>query len=157
MELVVRAAVMFVVLFVLVRVTGKRELAEMSAFEMVLLIVLGDVVQQAITQEDSSITGAVLTAGTLVFLVVVTGTIAHRFPRFGAVVDGTPVVLIRDGRFVESALALERLSIGDLMVELRERGIADVGQVDLGILEPDGRFSFLVETGGGDRPDNHLL
>ncbi len=58
---------------------------------------------------------------------------------------------------VKSALELERLSVGALLVELRERGIADVAQVDLGILEPDGRFSFLVETGGGDRPDGPRL
>ena len=110
MELVVRAAVMYVVLFGLVRMTGKRELAEMSAFEMVLLIVLGDVVQQAITQEDASITGAILTAGTLTLLVVLTSVGTYHFPKFRRLVDGCAVVVVRDGECLPTALRVERLT-----------------------------------------------
>ena len=106
MELIVRAAVKYVVLWTLVRATGKRELAEMSSFEMVLLIVLGDVVQQAITQEDMSITGAVLAAGTLTLIVVATSYVAFRSKRFRSGVEGVPVIVISNGTLNQRAMRL---------------------------------------------------
>jgi uncharacterized membrane protein YcaP (DUF421 family) len=156
MELVVRAAVMYVVLFTLVRMTGKRELAEMSAFEMVLLIVLGDVVQQAITQEDSSITGAVLTAGTLTLLVVLTSVGTYHSSRFRRLVDGCAVVVVRDGECLQQALRVERLTREEVLAAARQHGFRDLSKVEIGILEADGRFSFLAEREDepSDEPPN---
>jgi uncharacterized membrane protein YcaP (DUF421 family) len=153
MELVVRAAVMYVVLFGLVRMTGKRELAEMSAFEMVLLIVLGDVVQQAITQEDASITGAILTAGTLTLLVVLTSVGTYHFPRFRRLVDGCPVVVVRDGECLPKALKVERLTYEEVLAAARQHGFRDLSKIDVGILEADGRFSFIAHD--GDEPESN--
>ena len=150
MELVVRAAVMYVVLFGLVRMTGKRELAEMSAFEMVLLIVLGDVVQQAITQEDASITGAILTAGTLTLLVVLTSVGTYHFPRFRRLVDGCAVVVVRDGECLQTALRVERLTREEVLAAARQHGFRDLSKIEIGILEADGRFSFIAHE--GDEP-----
>lgn len=148
MELVVRAAVMYVVLFALVRMTGKRELAEMSSFEMVLLIVLGDVMQQAITQEDASMTGALLTAGTITLLVVLTGGVAYRWPRFRRAVEGVPIVVVRDGAVVPESMRVERLTVDDILSEARQHGVDDLAAVRLAVLEPDGRFSFLTVDEG---------
>lgn len=153
MELVVRAAVMYVVLFALVRMTGKRELAEMSSFEMVLLIVLGDVVQQAITQEDASITGALLTAGTLTLLVVLTGGAAYRWPKFRNAMEGVPIVIVRDGEVVHEAMRVERLTLDDVMSEARRHGIADLADVRICVLESDGRFSFVTDGTQNDDDD----
>ena len=150
MELVVRAAVMYVVLFGLVRMTGKRELAEMSAFEMVLLIVLGDVVQQAITQEDASITGAILTAGTLTLLVVLTSVGTYHFPKFRRLIDGCAVVVVRDGECLPTALRVERLTREEVLAAARQHGFRDLSRIEIGILEADGRFSFIAHE--GDEP-----
>jgi uncharacterized membrane protein YcaP (DUF421 family) len=154
MELVVRAAVMYVVLFGLVRMTGKRELAEMSAFEMVLLIVLGDVVQQAITQEDASITGAILTAGTLTLLVVLTSVGTYHFPRFRRLVDGCAVVVVRDGECLPKALKVERLTYEEVLAAARQHGFRDLSKIEVGILEADGRFSFIAHEGDEPASDN---
>jgi uncharacterized membrane protein YcaP (DUF421 family) len=145
MEIVVRAAVMFFVLFVLVRASGKRELAQMSAFELVLLMVLGDVVQQAITQEDMSMTGGTIAAATLTLLVVLLGVVTYRFPKVRTVVEGVPVIVIRRGEVIEAALRIERLTADELVAEARQHGIVDLATVDLCVLETDGRFSFIVD------------
>jgi uncharacterized membrane protein YcaP (DUF421 family) len=152
MELVVRAAVMYAVLFGLVRMTGKRELAEMSAFELVLLIVLGDVVQQAITQEDASITGAILTAGTLTLLVVLTSLGTYRFPRFRNLIDGCAVMVVRDGEYLPQAMRAERLTPEEVLAAARQHGFRDLSKVEIGILEADGRFSFIAFR--GDEPSS---
>ena len=144
MELIARAAVMYVVLWTLVRATGKRELAEMSSFEMVLLIVLGDVVQQAITQEDMSITGAVLAAGTLTLIVVATSYVAFRSKRFRSGVEGVPVIVISNGKLNQPAMRLERLTVEEIHSEARQHGIASIEQIRIGVLEADGRFSFIT-------------
>jgi uncharacterized membrane protein YcaP (DUF421 family) len=144
MELVVRAAVMYVVLFALIRTTGKRELAEMSAFEMVLLIVIGDVVQQGITQDDQSITGAILAAGTLTLLVLTTSYLAFRSRIFRRLVDGVAVIVVRNGQMDHKTMYAERLTEEDVLSEAREQGIESLASIRLAVLETDGRFSFIT-------------
>lgn len=146
MELVVRAALMYGVLFALIRATGKRELAEMSAFEMVLLIVIGDVVQQGITQEDNSITGAALTAGTLTLMVIATSYVAFRSKRLRGIIDGVAVVIVRDGVLDRVAMRAERLTEQDVVAEARSQGIDSIELIRLAVLESDGRFSFIANS-----------
>lgn len=129
----------------------------MSSFEMVLLIVLGDVVQQGITQEDTSIGGAILAASTLTLLVISTGYLAFRFRSLRTFIDGRPTVLIHDGQVVKETLRIERLTTEELMAELRQHGIEDVGTVRLGALEADGRFSFLTVDTFRAPPDTSRL
>jgi uncharacterized membrane protein YcaP (DUF421 family) len=154
-EVVLRSTVVFVVLFVLVRATGKRELAQLSAFELVLLMVLGDVVQQAVTEEHMSITGGAVAASTLTLLVLMLSVATHRLPALRRVVDGTPVVVLRNGIVDRRALAVERLTLEDVRAEARQHGIADLADVRWGILETDGRFSFI--TNGADTSDDVSL
>jgi uncharacterized membrane protein YcaP (DUF421 family) len=144
MELVLRTAVVYVVLWAVMRATGKRELAEMSPFDLVLLIVVGDVIQQAVTQEDMSITGAVIVLATMSLLVVTANAITRRSDRARHLIEGHPTTVVRDGTVDEDALRLERLPIADLLEAARSKGIDDLAKVRYAILEPNGQFSFIT-------------
>ena len=143
MEIVVRAAAIFLFLWVLTRVIGKKELAEMSAFELVLIVTIGDLVQQGVTQEDMSVTGAMLAAGTIALLVVAMSYIGFRWPRSNRMLEGVPVIVVDDGKVIDEVIETERLTRDDVISSAREQGIDDLRWVRYGVLEPDGTFSFV--------------
>lgn len=151
MEIIIRASIVFFVLFLIARGTGKRELSEMTVFELILLVTMGDMVQQGVTQEDMSITGAVLAVATLAFWILVLSAVTYRVKVARPLLDGVPVIVIHDGEPVTEALRLERITLDELKEGARNQGIADLGKVRLGVLEPDGRFSFLTR-GADDAP-----
>jgi len=147
MDVVWRAAAIYLFLFVFTRALGKRELAEMSAFELIVLVTIGDLVQQGVTQEDFSMTGAVLAVSTFGFLALAGSYISFRFPRTRPALEGTPVVVVHNGAILEDVLRIERLSDDEVLEAARNQGITDLRDVRLGILEPDGKFSFLKHDG----------
>ena len=151
MEIVVRATVIYFFLWGLTRGLGKRELAEMTAFELLLLVVVGDLIQQGVTQEDMSMTGAVLAVGTIGLWILVFSWIGFRWRGARQVIEGVPVVIIRDGYPVDPALRLERVTLDEVLEGARNQGISNLRDVRLGILEPDGKFSFIQseDSGGG--------
>lgn len=155
MEIVYRAAVIYFFLWFITRVVGKRELGQMSAFELVLLVTMGDLIQQGVTQEDYSITGAMLAIGTFTVLIVVFAYLSWRFPRTRPVLEGTSVIIIDNGRFCADVTRYERLTDTEVLQALREQGIDDVARVRIGVVEPDGSSSFLSRDdhrGGPDKP-----
>jgi uncharacterized membrane protein YcaP (DUF421 family) len=145
MEIVGRAVVIFFFLWFITRVVGKRELGQMSAFELVLLVTMGDLIQQGVTQEDYSMTGAMLAVGTFTLLIVLFSYLSWRFPGSRKTLEGQPVVVVQDGRLREDAMRYERLPTSELLGAMREQGIEDVAEVKVGILEPDGNFSFFTD------------
>ena len=147
MEIVIRAGVMFVFLWLVTRAVGKRELAQLSAFELVLLVTMGDLVQQGITQEDYSVSGGMLTIGTFALLSVGLSYVSWRFPRSRPVLEGQPVVVVRSGETQEKVLAYERLPVSELLEAARKEGIRDLEEVDLAVLENDGSISFFRRSG----------
>ena len=147
MEIVIRAGVMFVFLWLVTRAVGKRELAQLSAFELVLLVTMGDLVQQGITQEDYSVSGGMLTIGTFALLSVALSYTSWRFPRSRPVLEGQPVVVVRAGETQERVLAYERLPVSELLEAARKEGIRDLEEVDLAVLENDGSISFFRRSG----------
>ena len=151
MELVIRVSIVFVFLWAMMRALGKRELAEMTAFELVLLVILGDLVQQGITQQDTSVTGTIIILSTISLWVLVLSYAGFRSRRANAVVEGLPVVVVRDGAILDAVLGTERVTADELIGSARQQGIDDIARVRCGILEPDGRFSFIVEDRGGAR------
>ena len=158
MEIVLRAAVIFGFLWVLMRVIGKKELAEMSAFELVLIVSIGDLVQQGVTQEDMSVTGAMLAVGTIALLVVAMSFIGFRWPKTKRVIEGVPVIVVDDGEIVKRTIDIERLTVDEVIGSAREQGIGDLRHVRYGVLEPDGRFSFVRKdrtetTAPTDKPE----
>ncbi len=145
MEIIVRATIVFFFLFIVARGTGKRELSEMTAFELILLVSMGDLIQQGVTQEDMSITGAALAVGTIAFWIILLSNVSYRLPWSRPILEGVPVVVLRDGEPILEALRYEHITLEELKEGARNQGIADLGQVGLAILEPDGRLSFLTD------------
>lgn len=146
MEIVIRAVVMFAFLWLVTRVVGKRELGQLSAFELVLLVTMGDLVQQGVTQEDYSLSGAVMTVGTFALLSVALSYLSWRFPRTRSVLEGRPVVVVRDGEMQHELMRMERLTDTELLEAARKEGIRDVADVDLAVLENDGSLSFFQRS-----------
>jgi uncharacterized membrane protein YcaP (DUF421 family) len=153
MEIVVRAAVIYLFVWLIVRGTGKRELSEMTAFELVLLVVMGDLIQQAVTQQDTSIVGGMLAVSTIGVLIVVTSYLTWRFKGTRGLVEGVAVVIVRDGKPLEDILRLERVSVDEVLAGARNQGISDLAQVEIGVLEADGKFSFLTRDKEQHEPD----
>src|SRR2546429_6793490 len=110
MELVIRATVIYFFLWAIARGTGKRELSQMTAFELILLVVMGDLIQQGATQEDMSLSGAIIVISTMVFWILVFSYVAFRFKRARHVIEGVPVIVVRDGEPIAEALRLERIT-----------------------------------------------
>jgi uncharacterized membrane protein YcaP (DUF421 family) len=149
-EIVLRAAAVYVILWLLLRAMGKRELAEVTAFELVILVVLGDIIQQGVTQEDMSITGAALAVSTMGLLAVLSSVAGERWPRARRVLEGKPSLVIRHGVIDEEVLTLQRIPRDELDEAARKRGIGDLSKVAWGIVETDGTFSFIEESGNGE-------
>ena len=150
MEIIVRATVIYFFLLLLTRGLGKRELAQMSAFELLLLVTVGDLVQQGATQEDMSLTGAMLSVGTIGAWIGLFGYVSFRFPATRDLLEGVPVVVVHDGRILSEALVNERVPIEELLGAAREQGIGDLADVRVGVLEPDGQFTFIRMSEGDD-------
>jgi uncharacterized membrane protein YcaP (DUF421 family) len=143
MEVVLRSTVIFFFIWLLTRAMGRRELSEMTAFELLLLVTIGDFVQQGVTQEDQSVTGAILAVGTLACWSLVFSYVTFRWRRTETVLAGIPVVVVRDGRPLEDVLRLERIPLDEVLQAARMQGIDDLELIRVGIIEADGRFSFI--------------
>jgi uncharacterized membrane protein YcaP (DUF421 family) len=153
MDIVIRAAIVYAFVFLVLRALGKRELGELTAFELVLLFIIGDLVQQSITQNDTSITAAVLAISTISLLILVQSYAVFRWKWPRPIVAGEPVVVIYDGNVLERVLHRERMTTDQLTEAARKQGINDLGDVHLGVLESDGKLSFLSQQqqhSGGD-------
>lgn len=157
MEIILRATAIYLFVYLVIRVMGKRELGEMSAFELILLVIIGDLVQQAVTQEDYSVTGAVLAVGTIAFWVVVTSYASFRWNRASRVLESPPIVVIDNGRVQREILHTERVDERELRAAARKHGISDLRDVELAVLETDGKFSFLQRIAPGQaEPEEHI-
>ncbi len=143
MGIVVRSVVIYAFLWVILRAVGKRELSQLTAFDLVVLIVMGDLIQQGLTLEDMSLTGAMLAVTPMALLSVLTGAVAVRWPRASRVLEGVPVVVVHHGAVVKEALRNERVDLADLYEAARSEGISDLRDVEWCVLETDGHFSFL--------------
>jgi uncharacterized membrane protein YcaP (DUF421 family) len=143
MELILRASAIFWFLFLVSRAVGRRELAQMTAFELMLLVIIGDMIQQGVTQNDMSVTGAMMVVGTLAIWTVILSYITFRWRKTDRVLAGIPVVVIRDGRMLNEVLSIERVPPDEVITAAREQGIDDLAKVRVGIIEADGKFSFI--------------
>jgi uncharacterized membrane protein YcaP (DUF421 family) len=143
MDLVLRAIVVFAFVLVLTRVIGKRELSSLQPIDLVLLIVLGDALQQGLTQDDYSLTGAILVVSTIALLQVFTSWIAFRFPRSRPILEGEPIIVVHNGEVIQRNLRRERLTIDDIAEEARKQQIAQLSEVKFAVLETSGTISFI--------------
>ena len=143
MDIAFRGIALFAFIYLLTRVIGRRELSSLQPFDLILLIVLGDTIQQGLTQDDYSVTGAVIAVGTIAGLQVLTSWSAFRFPWLRRVLDGHPIVLVEDGKVVEKNLRRERLTLEDLAEQARANQVTSIKDVQWAIFEPSGTISFI--------------
>ena len=147
MDLVIRATVVFFFIFLVTRVAGRRELSSLQPFDLILLVVLGDLVQQGITQSDESVTGTLIVISTIALLSVGVSWFSFRFPRMRPLTGGEPIVLVQDGRLLEGNMRRERITRSDIEEEARSAQIASIDDLAWAILEDDGRISCIPRRG----------
>ena len=143
MDIVLRAALAFWFIFFLTRIVGRRELSSLGPFDLIMLIVLGDLVQQGVTQSDYSVTGLVLAAGTIAVMQVGVSYANFRFRRLRTVLEGEPIVLIDDGQVLERNLGRERMTREELEEQARQSQIDSLANVRWAVLEASGQISFI--------------
>src|SRR5205809_675206 len=143
MDLVLRATFMFAFVYALTRVIGRRELSSLEPFDLVLLIVLGDAVQQGLTQDDYSVTGAVIAIATIATLQVGTSYASFKFRSARRVLDGDPIVLVQDGSVIERNLRRERITVDELAEQARGQQITKIEDIQWAVFEPSGSISFI--------------
>jgi uncharacterized membrane protein YcaP (DUF421 family) len=143
MDIVFRATVIFLFVLVLMRVLGRRELSSLEPFDLIILVVIGDLVQQGVTQNDWSVTGAILAVGTIGVLTVCTSWLSWRFPRMRPLLDGRPIVLVEDGKPIEGNLKRERITIEEIASQARMQQIDSLEKVKWAVLETSGGVSVI--------------
>jgi uncharacterized membrane protein YcaP (DUF421 family) len=146
MDIVLRGIVIFAFLYILMRIIGRRELSTLEPFDLILLVVLGDAVQQGLTQDDYSLTGSLLAVGTIAMLQLGVSYTNFRFPRMRPILDGEPICLIRDGEPIMRNLNRERVTLDDLAAAMRLQNIATFGEVAWAIMETNGSISFIKKS-----------
>jgi uncharacterized membrane protein YcaP (DUF421 family) len=143
MDLVLRAMVAFFFVLLLTRVVGRRELSSLEPFDLILLVMIGDLVQQGVTQNDFSVTGMILVGGTIGLLTVLVSYANFKFPYLRPVIDGEPVVVVEDGRPIVRNLARNRITLEELQAAARQNGVAKIDDIRWAVLETSGRISFI--------------
>ena len=146
MDIVLRGIVGFLFVLFLTRVVGRRELSSMEPFDLILLVMLGDLVQQGITQNDFSITGLMLAGGTIALMTVLVSYGTYRLPFLRPIVDGEPLILVQDGKPITRNLVRERITEGELLAQARLAGHEDLEPVRWAVLETNGRISFIPQA-----------
>jgi uncharacterized membrane protein YcaP (DUF421 family) len=147
MDTVIRAAIVVLLLGLVIRITGKRQIAQLSAFDLILLVTMGDLVGQTIMQEDSSLTAGMLSVLTFGALSMLMGLSMFYLRRSRPLLRGQATVFLRDGKVEAEVMRDEMIHIGDLNEAARQAGIRDLADVELAILETDGTFSFFRREG----------
>jgi len=143
MDLVIRAAVVFLFIYLVTRVAGKRELSSMEPFDLILLVVMGDLVQQSITQSDYSVTGALIVISTITLLTVFVSWVNWRFRSLRSVLEGQPVVLVENGKLIEQNMKRERITVEDIESEGRQQQVTNIADMRWALLETSGRISVI--------------
>ena len=155
MEIVVRAAVIWLFLWIVTRAVGRSSLGELSTFQLILYVTMGDLIQQGVTQQDYSLTGAVLAISTFAVITVAVSFANQRWRRLLPITHGVPIIIVRQGEPDLKALTAERMSINDLFAAAREQGLRRLSDIDLAVLEADGKISFFsAEEGTSGAPES---
>ncbi len=146
MDIVLRAAIAYVFIIFLLRIIGRRELSTLAPSDLVLLVVMGDLVQNGVTQSDQSVTGVFLAVSTFALLTVAVSVVSYKSRRVHTLLQGAPLILVQDGKPIEQNLRSERLNIDDIAEEARGQGIERLDDVKWCVLEASGAMSFIKAT-----------
>ena len=147
MDIVVRAVLAFLFVFALTRLIGRRELSSLQPFDLVLLIVIGDLIQQGVTQNDLSVTGLILAVGIFAALTLAASYLGFRFRRLRPILEPEPLILVEDGNVIERNLKKERMTPEELAAEARIQQIESLEKVKWAVLESGSQISFIPKSG----------
>jgi uncharacterized membrane protein YcaP (DUF421 family) len=143
MDIVVRATLAFFFVLLVTRIVGRRELSSLQPFDLILLVMIGDLVQQGVTQNDFSVTGIVLAAGTIAAMTVFVSYSSFRFPFLRPVLEGEPVIVLERGEPVKRNLDRNRITVDELCAAARLEGYGQLDEVEWAVLETTGQISFI--------------
>ena len=146
MDIVVRAFLAFCFVFLLTRLIGRRELSSLQPFDLMLLVVVGDLIQQGVTQNDLSFTGLMLAVGVFGLMTLVTSYLGFRFRRVRPLLEPEPLILVENGKVIEKNLHKERMTAEEIAGEARLQQIASLEDVQWAVLESGGRVSFIPKS-----------
>jgi uncharacterized membrane protein YcaP (DUF421 family) len=145
MDVVLRAVIIYVLVFGFTRALGRRELSTLQPFDLILLIVIGDLIQSGVTQNDLSVTGVIMVLCTIGTLEVLTSYLGFRFRRIRPYLQGEPIVLVENGKLIERNMRRERLTLDDLAEKARLSEIASMDDIRWAVLETNGDISFIKQ------------
>lgn len=156
MDTVLRIAFVYFLLMVALRIMGKRELSEMSPFELVTLLMIPEIFSAALARGDFSMTNATIGVTALLTLVFLTSLLTFRFPRVERFVEGQPTVLVHNGRFLDRHMSRERVTPSEVFAEMYKSGLENLQQVRWAILEVDGKIAVIPANSEGKhgKPDD---
>jgi uncharacterized membrane protein YcaP (DUF421 family) len=143
MDIVLRAVIIYVLVFAFTRALGRRELSTLQPFDLILLVVIGDLIQSGVTQSDLSVTGVVIVVCTIGILQVILSYLSFRFRRMRPVLQGEPIVLVENGQLIERNMRRERLTLDDLAEKARLSEIESIDEIKWAVLETNGDISFI--------------
>jgi uncharacterized membrane protein YcaP (DUF421 family) len=142
-EIVVRTAVVYAFVLVALRVAGKREIGQMTPFDLVVILVIANAVQNAMVGPDTSLIGGLLAAGVLVTVNAAVAYLGFSNRFFQRTLRGTPTLLVTDGHLIDEHLRREHIDADEVLMAMREHGIADLAEVKMAVLETDGSMSIV--------------
>jgi uncharacterized membrane protein YcaP (DUF421 family) len=143
MDIVLRAAAAYLFILFILRITGRRELSSLGPADLVLLVVMGDLVQNGVTQADDSVTGIFLAISTFALLALATSYITFKSRTAHLLIEGEPLILVQDGKPIERNLRSERLNVDDVQEEARGQGIDSLDDIKWCVLETSGKLTFI--------------
>ncbi len=148
-ELLVRSVVIYIFVLVLLRLTGKRQVGQLAPFDLVLLLILANTVQNAMNAGDNSLTAGLILGGAIILLNYLVGWLAFKSKSFESLIEGRPQVIIHNGILYEDILKREKLSHHELMAALRGTGCDSIEDVHVAVLENNGRISVTPKKRAG--------
>lgn len=143
MDIVLRAAFAYVFIVFVMRVMGRRELSSLAPQDLVLVVVLGDLIQNGVTQSDMSMTGVTIAVSTFVLLTVLSSYLTFKSSRARTVIQGEPLIVVQDGKPLEQNMRSQRLTVDDVMEEARDKEIENLDEIKFAVLEPGGKMTFM--------------
>ena len=146
MDIVLRAVIIYLLVFTFTRVLGRRELATLQPFDLILLVVIGDLIQSGVTQNDLSVTGVIIVVSTIGILQVGISYLGFRVRRLRPLLAGEPIVLVEKGKIIERNMRRERLTLDDLAEKARISEIESLDEVKWAVLETNGDISFIKQS-----------
>lgn len=146
MDIVIRAAVAYAFITFILRIMGRRELSSLGPSDLVLVVVLGDLVQNSVTQSDQSVTGMFIAISTFALLTVAMSILTFKSRRAQTLIEGQPLILVEDGMPIAANLRAERLRVDDIAEEARAQGIETIDEIKWCLLETSGAMSFIKKS-----------